>query len=185
MEDAKKVGQALASVDIDYLFCSDLRRTYQTGTILAANHPTTIEHPTPNQAFREVFFGYFEGEDTATACMKIAPGCRSYNELVDKYSVEKTRDLTKAADPFHLAENDAEFWARLDKGFDMLRHLPDGSNAVVICHGAAIRSIASRYATDPAMAKEAPVNGGITKLALTPTTTDIVFYNQLTLPTTN
>ena len=179
--DGKRAGKALAKIDFDYLFCSDMRRTVKTAELLAASHPTKIVHPEPDPAFREVFFGFFEGEDTAAASMNIGL-CRSYDELVSKYSVEKARDITKAADPFHLAENDAEFWQRMDKGLDRLRNLPDGSTAVVVSHGAAIRSIVSRYAKDKNLANDAPVNGSITKLSLTPDQTEIVFYNQLSLP---
>ena len=70
----------------------------------------------------------------------------------------------------------------MDKGLDRLRNLPDGSTAVVVSHGAAIRSIVSRYAKDKTLANDAPVNGSITKLSLTPDQTEIVFYNQLSLP---
>ena len=31
---------------------------------------------------------------------------------------EKARDFTKEADPFHDAENNAEYWQRLDRGYE-------------------------------------------------------------------
>lgn len=179
--DGKRVGKALADLRIDYLFSSDLRRTVKTAELLAANHPTTIKHPTTDPAFREIFFGYFEGENEETASLIIGR-CKSFHDLVQTYTVEKTRDMIAAADPFKLAEDNQTFWERVDKGLDRLRALPDNSNVVVVSHGATIRSIVSRYAADKTLANESPVNGSITKLSLTPEQTKIDFYNQLTLP---
>ena len=34
-------------------------------------------------------------------------GCRTFNDIITKYSIEKARDFTKEADPFHDAENNA------------------------------------------------------------------------------
>ena len=49
-QDAARAGQALAQVDFDYAFASDLKRTMDTARILLANHPTKIKEPGKNSS---------------------------------------------------------------------------------------------------------------------------------------
>ena len=60
--NAKKIGQVLADLRIDYLFSSDLKRAVDTARLLIADHPTaTMKEPIQKEFFREVFYGSFEG----------------------------------------------------------------------------------------------------------------------------
>ncbi len=51
-EDAKRVGRALAPIQFDYVFCSDLARTASTTRFLLAEHPGNNPKPIPEPAFR-------------------------------------------------------------------------------------------------------------------------------------
>lgn len=51
-EDAKRVGRALAAIQFDYVFCSDLARTVSTTRFLLAEHPDNNPTPIPEPAFR-------------------------------------------------------------------------------------------------------------------------------------
>ena len=56
--DAKKIGQVLADLRIDYLFSSDLKRAVDTARLLIADHLTaTVKEPIQKKFFREVFYG--------------------------------------------------------------------------------------------------------------------------------
>lgn len=179
--DAARAGHALAGVHFDQVFASDLGRTMATARILLANHPGPLKEPTPEPAFREEFFGYFEGLNNDMNALTVSQKYHSFEDLIAEYGVEATRELIADADPFHQAENSAAFWARLNPGLDRLRALPDGTTVLVVSHGMTIRSIGDRFGTTPAETAQ-PRNGAIAKLSLTPTTTTIDFYNQLQLP---
>lgn len=180
--DAKRAGEALASVKFDYAFASDLKRTMDTARILLANHPTDIKEPTPCPAFREEFFGYFEGLSSASSATFVSgTESDSFETLIDNYGTVGARNRIAAADVSGDAEDDETFWARVMPGLDKLRALPDGSNVLVVSHGMTIRSIGEHFSADPAHRAQ-PQNGSITKLSLTPTTTHIDFYSQLALP---
>ena len=181
--DAKRVGQALAPIQFDYVFCSDLARTVSTSKYLLANPPGNNPQPIPEPAFREEFFGYFEGANGREVADFLggAEGYHSFAEMIAGWGPDKVKDKIAAADNYGTAEDHVAFWKRVDKGFDRLHSLPDGSNVLVVSHGATIRSIVDRYSDefDPG---ESPKNGSITKLVLTPESTTVEFYNQLQLP---
>lgn len=105
--NAKKIGQVLADLRIDYLFSSDLKRAVDTARLLIADHPTaTVKEPIQKQFFREVFYGSFEGhsneEGAIWASYLEGKRFRRIGELVDEFGVEKAHDLLKAADPAPL-----------------------------------------------------------------------------------
>jgi probable phosphoglycerate mutase len=180
--DAQRVADQLKNVHFDAAYSSDLSRTVITArTILAANI-SDLTDPIQEPDFREEFFGFFEGAIGPDTWKQIgkADGLTRFEQLVDRYTLEGTRDLIAKNDPFHDAEDDHAFWTRYGHGIDKLRQFPDGSTILVVSHGTAIRSIISKYAKQ--IPPVAPANGSITKVALTATTTDVNFYNQLTLP---
>lgn len=182
-EDAKRVGRSLAPIQFDYVFCSDLARTVSTTRFLLAEHPGNNPTPIPEPAFREEFFGYFEGEDGQHFADFLGgpDGYHSFAEMVAGWGPDKLKDKIAAADNYGTAEDHVAFWKRVDKGFDRLRALPDGSEVLVVSHGATIRSIVQRYsdAYDPG---DSPRNGSITKLTLDKNNTTVDFYNKLELP---
>lgn len=49
LADAARAGQALAKVDFDYAFSSDLKRTMETAHELLANHPGKLTDATPDR----------------------------------------------------------------------------------------------------------------------------------------
>lgn len=179
--DAARAGKALAGVQFDRVFSSDLGRTIETARILLQNHPGKIKEPTPDAAFREEFFGYFEGLNNDMSALTVSQKYHSFEDLIANYGVEETRQRIALADPFHQAENTEAFWARLTPGLDRLRQLPDQSNVLVVSHGMTIRSIGERFGTHPGDAAQ-PHNGAIAKLSLTKDATSVDFYNQMQLP---
>ena len=181
--DAQQTGKELAAIDFDYLFCSDLPRTVATARLLLATDTnTTITEPIPDKAFREEFFGYFEGQNAAefTSFLGGAAGARwTFTDMFNAWGPDKLKDKVAAADPYGDAEDHVQFWNRVGKGIDRLRALPDGSTAVIVTHGVTIRSIAEHFGYHTT---ESVRNGSMTRLTLTPTTTHVDFYNQLELP---
>ena len=150
---------------------------------MLAEHPDNNPTPIPEPAFREEFFGYFEGEDGQHFADFLGgpDGYHSFAEMVAGWGPDKLKDKIAAADNYGTAEDHVAFWKRVDKGFDRLRALPDGSEVLVVSHGATLRSIAHRYsdAYDPG---DSPRNGSITKLTLDKNNTTVDFYNKLELP---
>lgn len=178
--DAANAGQALANIDFDYLFSSDLKRAVDTANIILKNHPTDkMTAPIKEPAFREEFFGYFEGSDDAQSAVMIGAPQKftDFREIFNQYGIAKVQDMIADSDPFHNAESHDSFWQRLDKGFDRLRSLPDNSISVVVSHGMTISAIVDRFGNGDEV--EAPLNGSITKLTLDQNNTRVDFYNQL------
>lgn len=183
IEDAKRAGKALAPVQFDYAFSSDLARTMKTCRLLLDNHPGNNPEIIPEAAFREEFFGYFEGENGPHFADFLggADGYHSFAEMIAGYGPDGLKDRIAAADNYGTAEDSKTFWARIDKGFDRLHALPDGSTVLVVSHGATIRSIACRY-SDKIDPRNSPRNGSIMKMTLDNDKTTVDFYNQLKLP---
>ncbi|MBM7543929.1 putative phosphoglycerate mutase [Weissella beninensis] len=182
--DGHRSGHLLANIKFDAAYSSDLSRAVKTAEyILSENPHTTIKTPTTLPEFREQFFGSFEGTDTVAAIKKITQAnhltdIESFSELLTKQGVDNALNALKAADPYHDAENAAQFWTRIDAGFDFLRQAhPNGATILLVSHGSTIRSIAGHFGK-----KEyegiAPENGSITKLTLTPDDVKVIFYSQ-------
>lgn len=183
-QDAIRAGQALANIHIDYVFSSDLKRAADTARIIIQQHPgLKDQEPIQDPAFREEFFGFYEAmsDDQAAVSITAPDGMPNFHEVIEKYGVAKMRDMMAEADPYHHAENNQEFWHRVNKGIKRLRSLPDGSIAVVVSHGITISSLGERYSNDPSHIV-GPLNGSISKFTLTNNSTKIDFYNQLTIP---
>ncbi len=84
------------------------------------------------------------------------------------------------ADPFGAAEDALTYWNRLQKGFKQLRaDNRDGDNVLLVSHGTTIRSIVDKFGKEDGFsALESPLNGGVTKIALTDTGIKVLSYNQ-------
>ena len=98
-----------------------------------------------------------------------------------KYSIAKAKDYLKDADPFHQAENNDEYWQRVDKGFDIIRQNPDlkdGDNVLLISHGNTLLSLMERYAGGKYDLSVRPANGSLTRLTLTDSDILVESYNQ-------
>ncbi|RXI79049.1 histidine phosphatase family protein [Levilactobacillus suantsaii] len=180
--DAKQAGQTLRDVPFAAAYCSDTTRAEQTAqTIIAANQSTPKLTTTP--FFREEFYGYYEGNDMAQAWYVAgAPhGVPTFKAIEAKYSIGKAKDFLKAADPFHQAENNDEYWQRVDQGFDLIRQNPDlhaGDNVLLISHGNTLLSLMERYGQGKYDLSVRPANGSLTKLRLTADDITVLSYNQ-------
>lgn len=184
IEDAKHVGKALSKVKFDYIFSSDLSRAVNTARLLLAADPNTdLKEPIQEPAFREIFFGFFEGANGGAVADIVGGkyGYHTFSQMAAGWGTDELKNRIAKADQYGDAEDAERFWQRMDKGFDRLRNLPDNSVAVVVSHGAAIRSIADRY-LEGVDQNVSPRNGSIMKMTLTDTDTHVDFYNQLHIP---
>ncbi|NGZ75363.1 histidine phosphatase family protein [Saccharibacillus alkalitolerans] len=149
---AVAAGQKLADTEFAYVYTSDSGRTLETAEIILKESRYPIPVINRTKAFRETFFGSFEGEVSAVAWSKIAQenGLTNFRELIAGCTVSEIADLTKKADPYHHAENFEELWARIGGGLDSLVDLDcaDGANILIVTHGNTIRNIVNRFCPD-------------------------------------
>lgn len=189
IKDGHDAGKRLADIAFTHAFHSTTTRATDTCHYILSENKTNAKNLTPKALsyFREQNFGYFEGCDTSQAWLMIGAdhGCRTFNELIEKYSIEQARDFTKAADPFHDAEDNAEYYARLDQGFEYLNKIakPD-SKILLVVHATLIRSLVHRF--DPS--KDiliSPKNGSVTRLdVLDDGSIKIGYFNRYSLDET-
>ena len=136
IEDGHQAGKRLAHLNFAHAFHSDTNRAARTCRYILEENVASAEELTPKALpdFREQNFGYFEGSDTSQAWLMIGAdhGCRTFNDIITKYSIEKARDFTKEADPFHDAENNAEYWQRLDRGFAYLDQIANDGDKILL-----------------------------------------------------
>jgi probable phosphoglycerate mutase len=182
--DAHRSGSKLADVHFAAAYSSDTTRAMTTAEIiLEENHSDVVPELTPLMNFREEFYGSYEGSNMDIAWLNAgAPlGLTTYAQIVDAYGVDKTKDLLKAADPWHDAENASEFWQRVDAGFDHIRQNPqihDGDNVLLISHGNTLISLADRYGQGKIPVHERPANGSVGQFDLAETGLTIIRYND-------
>lgn len=183
-QDAIRVGKTLASLRVNYLFSSDLKRAVDTAHLLISQVPgATMTAPIQKKFFRETFYGSFEGHSNEEGAIWASylgeKRFRRIGEVVDEFGVEKARDMLKEADPAHLAEDSEQLTARVKKAMQFLQSLPDGSNVVVASHGSIIQYIASLY--DRSQKFGSLKNGAMLKLELTDQQVTVQSYNQISL----
>lgn len=186
LADAAAAGQRLAGQEFAAAYCSDTTRAQVTAaTILDINEKAG--HPRPalicDMRFREQFYGYFEGLDMAMAWHAAgAPhGAPTYNAIVERFGLGATRDFLKQADPFHDAESDAEYWARVESGFALIAANPalaDGDHVLQVSHGNTLLSLAHRFGGEGLDLSQRPANGSVTLLRLD---TDAPFEKAVTI----
>lgn len=182
--DAQRVGETLANVSFKAAYSSDTTRAMDTSKyILAANKVSGDVTLTTSWHFREEFYGSFEGSnmDVAWTAAGAPVGLTTYAQIVDAYGVDKTKDLLKDADPWHDAENAAEYWQRVDDGFAQIlanEQLQDGDTVLLISHGNTLISLADRYGQGKIQVHERPENGSIAHMALSEAGIEITQYNN-------
>lgn len=145
---AVATGEKLADTVFAYVYTSDSGRTLETAEIILKEN----KHPVPvikrTKAFRETFFGGFEGEYSQVALKQIAEvgGIGSFDELRQKFSVKEVADLIKKADPYGHAESFDELWTRIQGGLEEVVGLDyeDEANILIVSHGNTIRNIVSQ-----------------------------------------
>lgn len=167
--DAHYAGVRLKNVAFDAAYASDTTRAMNTANaIMAENHHAQLSVESMAE-FREEFYGYYEGSDSAQAWFEAlmpVSGKRSFHEFLEEHPIAASKDAMKAADPFHDAENDVEFWERLNRGFDeLLKNHADGKKILIVSHGTTIRSMAGK--ADPNLdITWGPENGSISQFTL-------------------
>lgn len=107
-------------------------------------------------------------------------GCKTFKEIVTKYSIGQAKDWLKEADPFHDAESNAEYWQRMDKGIDLIRQadLPDGANVLWVSHGNTVLSLIERFGQGKYDVTVRPKNGSLSKLILTDDDLQVEYYDK-------
>lgn len=184
IQNAVDTGEKLKDTKFAAAYCSDTTRAEQTAqTILDKNDASDIDAPVTSMFFREEFYGYFEGNDMDQAWyLAGAPhGLPTFRDIVDKYSIGKAKDYLKDADPFHQAENNDEYWKRLDQGFDLIKSnkdIKDGDNVLLISHGNTLLSIVERYGNGKYDVTERPANGSLTKLEVDGDNIKVLSFNE-------
>lgn len=172
LADADKAGAKLRDLDFAAAYCSDTSRAQITAArILDVNEAAGHARPelVADMHFREQCYGYFEGQDMSMAWTAAGGphGAPSYNDIVARFGLAATRDFLKEADPFHDAESDAEYWARVEGAFALIAANPalrDGDDVLQISHGNTLLSLAHRFGGDDLDLGERPANGSVTVL---------------------
>lgn len=184
MQNAVDTGEKLKNTKFAAAYCSDTTRAKETArVILEKNQVSDVKQPTTSMFFREEFYGYFEGNDMDQSWyLAGAPhGLPTFKDIVEKYSIGQAKDYLKAADPFHQAENNDEYWQRLNQGFDLIKNNPtikDGDNILLISHGNTLLSVVERYGEGKYDITKRPANGSLTKLAFDGDNVKVTAYNE-------
>ncbi|WP_040472004.1 histidine phosphatase family protein [Lentilactobacillus kisonensis] len=184
IQNAVDTAEKLKNTKFAAAYCSDTTRAEETaGIILKHNLVSNVKAPVTAKFFREEFYGYFEGNDMNQAWyLAGAPhGLPTFKDIVEKYSIGKAKDYLKDADPFHQAENNAEYWQRLDQGFDLIKAnkaIHDGDNVLLISHGNTLLSVVERYGEGKYDVTERPANGSLTKLVFDGDNVKVTAYNE-------
>lgn len=182
-EDAKLAGEKLQNIHFDGAFCSDTTRAIETiQTILNMNQENSVKQPVTAPYFREEFYGSYEGTNMDLAWYNAgAPhGLKNFHDIVEKYSIGQAKDWLKDADPFHDAENNEEYWERMDKGLALIRNadLPDDANVLWVSHGNTLLSLVERFGHGKYDVTVRPANGSLTTAVLTDDDMQIIEYNK-------
>lgn len=184
IDDAYDAGKRLAGIQFSAAYSSDTTRAEETAkVILKENKISKLVAPETQSYFREQFYGSFEGTNMDAAWYSTgAPhGVPTFKAIVDQYSIGKAKDFMKEADPFHHAENNKEYWERIDQGIDLIRNnrnLNDGDNVLLISHGNTLLSLMERFGQGKFDLSVRPANGSVTKLIITDQDVTVDFYNQ-------
>lgn len=169
IKGAEEAGEKLKNIDFDIAISSDLKRASDTCDLIIqrnCNHDILQHIATP--FFREQLYGYFEGMDTEMAWRMIGGphGYPDRHELLRKERIDTIKDWIKEADPYHDAENAQEYWARVNKGFEMIQQMDGAEKILLVSHGFTIRSIVDHYGKGIDIS-DGPRNASITTLIMT------------------
>lgn len=182
-QDAHSAGKRLAKINFGAAFSSDSGRAIDTMRLIlkenAEHNMNIVQYQYPE--LREQFHGYFEGNDLNQMWQFVGAQVETTTEagVLNKYGLERARDLIARADLYDQAENNDMFWHRLDRGFDKIRqNTKDGDQVLVVSHGMTIRSIVDRYAPELDLGV-ATANGSVTKLTITDDDIQVEYFNNL------
>lgn len=122
-------------------------------------------------AFREVFFGTFEGDDIDETWRKVAKagGMKPTSDVVkiiQTLGIHDFREATKKADPRHLAEDAEALDDRMDQAISQLAQETKGLGRVlVVSHGDFIKTLGIKYWDQASGDHDIPFpdNGSVTR----------------------
>lgn len=177
---ATKVGQALADTHFDAFYSSDSKRAIDTAHLIQRAMGTEAQSLKTLMNFREVFYGYYEGDDSSRTWSLIGHqfGVTSMHELLTHVHIDQTRDLMRELDPWHEAEDNAMYWERINQGFDYLKaHHDHHEKVLVVTHGTTIRSMVARFAPEIDIT-QGPKNGSVTRIDVDGDQIKVVDYAQ-------
>lgn len=182
-QDAVQVARRLKNTHFDAAFCSDLPRAIETcQTILDGNGANSVKSPTISPFFREEFYGVYEGTNMDQAWyMAGAPHrLKTFKEIVSQHSIGTAKDWLHDADPFHDAENNQQYWHRMDQGIELIKNVqvPDGANILWVSHGNTCLSLVERFGEGKYDITKRPDNGSLSKLVMTENDIKFEFYNR-------
>lgn len=172
INDLKVTARKLSQVHFDKMYSSDLKRAIDTVHLIAdANEVSKIGKIKKFPAFREVFFGTFEGDDIDQTWEKVslAGGMdpeTNVNKIINTLGLYKFREATKKADPRHLAENSVELDERMTRAIKQLHEEIQGLGRVlIVSHGDFIKTLSIKYwnKSDGIHDIEFPSNGSVTR----------------------
>lgn len=178
---AKKCGQVLKGVRFSKVFTSDMGRTVETAEIIQEIlHPSETVPITQLKAFRETFFGSFEGSNGKRTWKTVAEraGYQETSHFFKELPIDQIMDCFSSADPAGDAENYQEFWSRIAKGLTFLENRSEkNENVLLVTHGNTIRNIAFHY--DPTIdCSDEVINSGITIIKIASGKGQIIQYNK-------
>ncbi|MFF2875773.1 histidine phosphatase family protein [Gottfriedia sp. NPDC057991] len=178
---AVECGNRLSDILFDRVYTSDSGRTVETAELILQQNSFEIPVIRKTKAFRESFFGSFEGEFSAVALGKVATdhGYSSFRELLRNRSLEDITNFIKESDPYHHAESYSELWNRIEKGLNelIIENNKTDENVLIVTHGNTIRNIVKKFSEEFNIELEIK-NASITILEYSSDTYKVISFNQ-------
>ncbi len=154
INDLKVTASNLSQVHFDKMYSSDLKRAIDTVHLIAdTNEVSEIGKIKKLPAFREVFFGTFEGDDDVV-------------KIIQTLGIHDFREATKKADPRHLAEDAEALNNRMDQAVSQLAEETKGLGRVlIVSHGDFIKTLGIKYWDQTTHDHDIPFpdNGSVTR----------------------
>lgn len=138
-----RLAEDVTMLGIEHIYSSDLRRTAQTATAIAQRIGVDVVYL---PALREIDFGLWEG--------------LKWQQIEDRFPAEADRWLREF--PLQSApggEAYADFTARVDAAFALIRERAAGKNAAIVTHRGVMRYALTKFfgfSVDDAWTKTAP-----------------------------
>ncbi|MQM83245.1 histidine phosphatase family protein [Lactobacillus buchneri] len=178
--DAVAAGKRLSQIKFDAAYSSDTSRAIKTGQLILKENPAAIKDPVPTGAFRELNFGYYEGEDDVKTWHTIGGpiGINSFHGLIAEFGIEKAEDMIEAADPYKDAESGGTFWKRLKLAIDqVVADAQDGDKILLATHGTLIRNVVAKFSDIPV--DVSTKNGSVTKVNWDGKSYSVEYFNNV------
>lgn len=180
VNDALAAGHRLSAITFNAAYSSDLPRAVETGRLILSQNPSAIKATTPLAGFRELNFGYWEGEDDVKTWHIIGGphGLNSFHEMIAEYGIDKAEELIAAADPYGDAETGQQFWERLQPAIDqVISKAKDGDQILIATHGTLIRNVVSHFSEIPV--DTSTKNGSVTKVNWDGSNYSVAYFNNV------